>query len=120
MKPLQTPCWVCFFFLLLILAACDVTKNLGPKEYLLVQNKFHINTMKVSADDLSGYLQQQPNKKLFGLFRTNIALYNMGSKGKDSKFKKWLRNTAGAAPVLLDTTMAVIACKQMNLYLANK
>jgi len=76
--------------------------------------------MKVSADDLSGYLQQQPNKKLFGLFRANIALYNMGSKGKDSKFKKWLRNTAGSPPVLLDTTMAVIANKQMSIYLANK
>ncbi|MEI7492065.1 MAG: BamA/TamA family outer membrane protein [Bacteroidota bacterium] len=104
----------------MILTACNVTKNLGPKEYLLIQNKFKINTMKVSADDLSGYLQQQPNKKLFGLFRTNIALYNWGCKGKDSKFKKWLRNTAGAAPVLLDTSLAVMACKQMTIYLANK
>jgi len=120
LKPLQTPARICLFCLLIILAACNVTKNLGPKEYLLIQNRFHINTSKVTSDDLSGYLQQQPNKKLFGLFRSNIALYNMGSKGKDSKFKKWLRNTAGAAPVLLDTSMALIACKQMNLYLANK
>ena len=104
----------------MILTSCDVTKNLGPKEYLLIKNKFHINTTKVTADELSGYLQQQPNKKLFGLFRSNIALYNMGCKGKDSKFNKWLRTTAGAAPVLLDTGLAVIACKQMNQYLANK
>ena len=107
-------------FILIILAACNVTKNFGPKEYLLIQNKFRINNSKVSSDDLSGYLQQQPNKKLFGLFRSNIALYNMGSKGKDTKFKKWLRNTAGAAPVMLDTALAAIASKQMSLYLANK
>jgi len=103
-----------------MLSACNVTKKFGPKEYLLVQNKFHINTNKVTADDLNGYLQQQPNKKLFGLFRSNIALYNWGCKGKDTKFKKWLRNTAGAAPVLLDTSLSVMACKQMNLFLANK
>ncbi|MCX6283377.1 MAG: BamA/TamA family outer membrane protein [Bacteroidetes bacterium] len=120
MKPLQIRPWVCFTCILMILTACNVTKNLGPKEYLLIQNKFKINTMKVTSDDLSGYLQQQPNKKLFGLFRSNIALYNWGCKGKDSKFKKWLRNTAGAAPVLLDTSLAVIACKQMTIYLANK
>jgi len=54
------------------------------------------------------------------MFRSNIALYNWGSKGKDSKFKKWLRNTAGAAPVLLDTGLATIGCKQMTIYLANK
>ncbi|MEI8006623.1 MAG: BamA/TamA family outer membrane protein [Bacteroidota bacterium] len=120
MKSLQTSSWICFFCLLVMLSACKVTKNLGPKEYLLVKNRFHINTAKVTSDDLSGYLQQQPNKKLFGLFRTNIALYNWGCKGKDTKFKKWLRNTAGAAPVILDTSLGMIACKQMTLYLANK
>lgn len=107
-------------FLLLAMAACKVTKNLGPNEQLLIKNRFHINTSKVSADDLSGYLQQQPNKKLFGLFRANIAFYYLGSKGKETKFKKWLKNTVGAAPVILDTGLCLIATKQMVQYLANK
>lgn len=120
MKYLQIPYRPFTLILLLIFAGCNVTKNLQPKESLLIKNKFHINTRKITSDDLSGYLQQQPNKKLFGLFRANIVLYNMGSKGKDNKFKKWLRNTAGAAPVILDTGLSIIACKQMTLFLANK
>ena len=104
----------------LILVSCNVTRHLPEKEYLLVKNKFRIDDPKISSDDLQGYLQQIPNDKLFGLFRTNIALYNMGSKGKDSKFKKWLRTKVGSAPVILDTGLVSISRKQMKLFLNNK
>ena len=53
------------------------------------------------------------------MFRTNIALYNWGSKGKDTRFKKWLRTKAGSAPVLLDTSLTATSLKQMKLYLNN-
>jgi outer membrane protein assembly factor BamA len=105
---------------LLFFSACDVTKPLKKNEYLLTHNRFKISTPKISSDDLNGYLQQKPNSKLFGLFRANIAFYNMGNKGKDSKFKKWLRTKVGSAPELLDTTLIPIAVKQMGLYLNNK
>lgn len=104
----------------LLLGSCNVTKPLRDHEYLLVKNKFHVDSRKVSSDDLSGYLQQTPNDKLFGLFRLNIALYNAGNKGKDNKFKKWLRTKVGDAPVILDTALAAISCKQMKLFLNNK
>ena len=100
--------------------ACNVTKNLPHNEYLLVKNKFRINTPKVTSDELSGYLQQIPNNRFLGLFRINIACYNLGSKGKDSKFKKWLRTKVGTPPVLLDTNLSTISLKQMRLYLNNK
>ncbi len=102
------------------LAGCSVTKNIPEKEHLLIKNKFKINTKKVTADELGGYLQQTPNKKLFGLFRANIGFYNWGCKGKDTKFKKWLRTKVGTAPVLLDTTLVSVALKQMGIYLRNK
>jgi outer membrane protein assembly factor BamA len=106
--------------LILFLVSCNVTKNLPPGEALLVNNKIKVSNSKISSEDLSGYLKQTPNSKLFGLFRTNIALYNAGSKGKDSKFKKWLRNKVGSAPVLLDTSLNKVVKKSMLLYLSNK
>jgi outer membrane protein assembly factor BamA len=116
----QTTGALLLFMAIFCLAGCNVTRNLKPNEYLLIKNKFSISTGNISKDELSGYLQQEPNSKLFGLFRANIAFYNAGSKGKDTKFKKWMRTKVGSAPVLLDSTLTLIAKKQMGLYLANK
>lgn len=100
--------------------ACSVTRPLKKNEYLLIKNKVKADQRQISTDDLSAYLQQAPNKKLFGIFRANIAFYNWGMKGKNTKFKKWLRTTPGAEPVLLDTSLTHISSKQMKMYLANK
>jgi outer membrane protein assembly factor BamA len=108
------------FLAIILFAGCNVTRNLPPNEHLLIKNKFRISSSKVSKDELTGYLQQEPNSKLFGLFRANIAFFNAGSKGKDSKFKKWMRTKLGRAPVLLDSNLTLISKKQMALYLANK
>ena len=115
------PRFIFFLFIVLIfLVSCNVTRNLKPNEYLLVKNRFRINTFKISSDDLTGYLQQNPNKKLLGLFHVNIAFYNLGSKGKETKFKKWIRYKLGDPPVILDTNLSQISVKQMGLYLNNK
>lgn len=109
-----------FTLVIISLTGCNVTRNLPSNEYLLIRNKFKISSSRVSQDELSGYLQQEPNKKLFGLFRTNIAFYNAGSIGKETKFKKWMKTKLGSPPVLLDSNLTTIAKKQMGLYLANK
>ena len=111
-----------FLLLIILIAGCDVTKNLPQNEHLLIRNKVKIASSKISKDELSAYLQlqQEPNAKLFGLFRTNIAFYFAGSKGKETKFKRWMKNKLGRPPVLLDSNLTSITRKQMGLYLANK
>jgi len=111
---------VLFLIAVFFLTSCNVTRNFRANEYLLVKNKFRISSSKISQEDLSGYLQQKPNSKLFGVFHANIAFYNWGKKGEDSKFKKWLRTSVGAEPVILDTGLVSISVKQMALFLANK
>jgi outer membrane protein assembly factor BamA len=105
---------------LLIFSGCNVTKNFDAHQYLLIKNKIKVSDRKIITEDLEPYIQQKPNSKLFGMFRTNIALYNMGSKGKETKFKKWLRTKVGAEPVILDTSLNTVSIKQMTMYLANK
>ena len=102
------------------MVGCKVTKTLESKEFLLIKNKIHTTGLKIPSEDFEPYIQQIPNTKFLGLFRTNIAIYNMGNKGKDSKFKKWLRLKVGTQPVILDTSMVTVSLKQMNIYLGNK
>ncbi len=120
LKIKQTGSYCLILSFVFIFSTCNVTKNFPPNEHLLIRNKLKISNPKVSSDELTGYIKQQPNTKLFGLFRTNIAFYNMGNKGKDTKFKKWLRNKIGTPPVLLDTSLSTVAKKSMLLYLSNK
>ncbi len=109
-----------FLCLLALLAGCSVTRNLETNQSLLIKNSVKANDRRIVTEELVPYIQQKPNSKLFGLFRTNIMLYNWGSKGKDTKFKKWLRTKMGSEPVLLDTSLNTVSIKQMTMYLANK
>ena len=106
----------------LVFTQCSVTRHLKRNEFLLIKNQFRIHSKTIEKDELTGYLQQEPNSKLFGLFRANIALYNLGGRGKakDTKFRKWLRTKIGSAPVIMDSSMTLISKKQMGIYLANK
>ncbi|MFZ4572600.1 MAG: hypothetical protein ACOYM0_15865, partial [Bacteroidales bacterium] len=117
----QSAAFVCLVFLMmLITGGCSVTKHLESNEYLLIKNKIQISDHHIPPEDLDPYLQQKPNKKLFGLFRSNIAFYNLGNSGKETKFKTWLKTKVGSAPVILDTSLISVSLKQMNLYLGNK
>lgn len=112
---------ICAFIVaLLVFSSCNVTKKLESGEYLLIKNRIKISDRKIIVEELEPYIQQKPNTKAFGLFRTNIAFYNMGNKGEDSKFKKWLRTKVGTEPVILDTSLISVSIKHMTMYLGNK
>jgi len=104
---------------LMTLMGCNVTKNFKPNEYLLIKNRVRVAKYNIPVGNLEDYFQQRPNVKMFGIFRSNIAFYNLGSKGEDSKFKTWLRTKIGTAPVMLDTSLVSLTARQMCVYLAN-
>ena len=44
--------------------------------------------LKIDKENITGLIQQKPNKKLFGLVRFKLWVYNIANKGKETKFKK--------------------------------
>ena len=51
----------------------------------------------VDHSELERYVRQQPNNRLFGLYRFNLWLYNLGKPGKETGVSGWLHRI-GEAP----------------------
>ncbi|RLD82851.1 MAG: hypothetical protein DRJ15_00325 [Bacteroidetes bacterium] len=107
--------------LILMLASCSNTRHFADNEYLITRNKIHFSDKNpgIETSQLSGLIQQRPNKKFAGVVRFKLWAYNRSQIGKRSKYRNWLENTVGERPVILDTAMAAASCRDMEKYLGN-
>ena len=114
------------YFLLLIvllLAACNVTKHLSAGDTLYTGAQIKIvSTDKVDKGTIKTAAQASvrplPNKSYLGL-QPQLWLYLIAGENPKSKFKKWLKKT-GEAPVLMSSvnpaaTASVIDAKLFNM-----
>lgn len=101
--------------------ACNPTKTLTEGQYLVNKNVIDIDNKSVSTDDISGYIKQKPNRRILWFFRFHLGVYNYATIGKkESKLDKWIINTIGEPPVILDTLLTKKSVKQIKLYLNSK
>lgn len=139
------------FFLLILLvivAGCSPTRKLAEGERLLVKNKIVKENKKEGLLDVEDYVLQKPNKKLLGIWRFNLFVYNLVdqekmqrnqlrkdsltneknkkrlAKGKPEKeykpvFGKRLMKF-GEPPTIYDSTLSQLSLSNMELYLFNK
>lgn len=103
------------------LISCGTTQIKYRQGIVLYRNIIKVDDRKVSKDELSGFLRQKPNKRLFGLLSIKVWLYETNQpKRHDNWLKRWLRNRVGQPPVMLDSAMAVGDGQQMLKDLYNK
>ncbi len=99
---------VCFY-------SCSPTKHLAPNELFLKQNKVKIDTRKLDSDAIEGLVKQKTNRKILGLFRYHLSVYNAFNKKGATTFKN-----SGEPPVAYDSTLTLRTIKQLNQYAKNK
>ena len=110
------------FILLLTLSvmvlSCNPTKYVPEGESLLDNNFVVINQEDVKKADITPYIKQQPNKRIFGA-RFHLGLYNLSNIEKEKWPHNWLRNI-GEEPVIFDQDATTKSKDQIESYLSSK
>jgi outer membrane protein assembly factor BamA len=84
-----------------------------------MKNTISIDTGAVEKERLYSLLKQKPNRKILGLFQFHLSMYNLGSHGKETKFKNWLKSI-GEEPAILDSNLTERSKNQLRLLLYQK
>ncbi len=107
--------------LVFMLASCSPAKRVQRRGgYLHVSNTVKTDRTGIKSDDLLNFAQPKPNKKFLGLIRPRVWFYDLFSRGRDTRVKRFLKKGLGQTPVLLDSTMVDNSLVPMTIYLNNK
>ena len=110
--------WIVLAGMVIIFAACNQTRSVPEGKYLL--NKAEIKAdKKTIVGDLKPILKQKPNRKILGISRFYLNVYTIADRGKETKFKKWLKKTIGEPPVIFDEILTKKSSIQLGIYLQN-
>ncbi len=112
------------FLLLLFFSACSSTKNLKDNQYFLEKNVVKVEDIRSDRfDDLYYLVRPQTNKKFMEIFNLKTAIYASSLPKtdtitgiiKDSKFNRWMRQSLGEEPILLDSNQIDNSLEQIRI-----
>lgn len=99
-------------------SSCNPTKYVPKDETLLDENRIIINREGIKKSELTPYIKQKPNKRIFGV-RFHLGLYNLSNIKKEKWPHNWLRNI-GEEPVIFDPDAAAKSKEQINSFISSK
>jgi len=107
--------------LLFFFQGCSTLKHIPADSRLLEKVTIEATdgSADIEEDELSRYVRQQPNTKLFGLYRFNLWLYNLGKEGKETGISGWLHRI-GEAPVLYSDELTARTAQNIAIYLTSR
>ena len=97
---------------------CSSTKYVPDGEYLLNKVTLEYSDSSSIVPSLKKQIRQRPNTKVLGLFKVQLAFYNISGR-KDNRVNNWFRKV-GEAPVLYKEFLTDRSIYQLETYLRNK
>lgn len=98
------------------LLACGPTRHLEDDQRLLKKIKIKYEKESKFEEDLYSLSKQKPNRKLLGLFKIKLGIYNLYHNKENSK----IRDNIGEPPVIYDSLLHSESTDLMNRYLNNR
>jgi outer membrane protein assembly factor BamA len=140
---------ILLFLSVVVFSSCSSTRRVSDGEYLLTENRIVLSDSKIDRETMKSVVRPKPNRKILGLLRFHLSVFNMVNEEKaiakkqkmvqkrveknlkrEKKDKKpksldfttrreWLLNI-GEKPVLYDKDLVRTSDRQLNLYLFKK
>lgn len=133
--------------LIIILNSCSSTKYLNDNQYLLRDNKIHLDSNLIDKSEIKSYAKQKPNRRFLG-WPMYVSLYNMVNPSKEAKrdierqrkldeknekrlakgkslkedpfyFSRWWRNSVGEPPSIFSPYHIKESQESMKGYMRN-
>ena len=102
------------------LGACSSTKHVPDDKYLLDKVTITVeDSDKISTDELYYFLRQQPNHKVLGFAKLQLATYSLSGRDSTKWYNKWLRRI-GQAPVIYSPELTESSRRQLSQALINR
>jgi len=99
--------------------SCSPARHIEEGKYLLNKSKIKIDTKIIDKEEMKHYEKQSPNKKILGIIKFHLFLYNLASP-KSNKFPStWFRKI-GQEPVIWDSTLTNKTTEEFSKLLENK
>ncbi|HSG68012.1 MAG TPA: BamA/TamA family outer membrane protein [Bacteroidales bacterium] len=88
---------------------------------MLTRSKIEFTEKKpgIESSELSGLMKQRPNKHFMGIIRFKLWAYTQTLDKKETRMRRWMKNTVGERPMILDTMLMRRSCMEMEKYLGN-
>ncbi len=109
----------CLLFTLFFLVSCSVTRRVHDDELLLDRVYITGDLGRVPESELMDFVRQQPNTRIFGLWRTSLCFYSMVDDTARTRFGRWMQRV-GQKPVICDTSQIDGSAIQLRRYMINK
>ncbi|MBQ0155753.1 MAG: BamA/TamA family outer membrane protein [Bacteroidales bacterium] len=110
-----------FALYIVLFSACSPVKYVADGDYLLDDVRMDIKNTQLKNNDAESYVRQQPNLKIFGLFRAHLRLYSLSRKdsiksnGRVRHLGRALRKM-GEPPVIYNSMMRIQSERQIEKY----
>lgn len=98
-----------------LLSNCNSIKKVKENQYLLTENKIHVNGKETSNKKLYNYLLQRPNKKVLGI-PLKLGIYNWATDKADSLYIHQLNSKPNKKKFL----RRFLSKKQVNRYVGRR
>ncbi len=111
---------VLFLTVILLFGRCMPARHLPEGEYLLSRNNIEVHDADVDNHDLRNYIRQSTNRRVLGIYRFHLNVYQLADRGEGNRLKQWMKNNIGEPPVIFDPIAAEQTAEQFRLFLQNK